>query len=354
MGHINYQCLRGRVHAVAPAAPPTNPHLWVILDVNGEQWFATINVRSDKDALGEPAGKSYLYYLVDADFDHPFVPSILARPEGLSAVERSFAGGALDFQRAGLFDPAAMRILPPEGPGHDGLVQRLTAILALAKNQDCDVFFYGNAFMKDNPRQTDAAFGYTPQTPFGLDNVHMAQGDPQSINARLRENGVWHDGACFVWDGRASRMTAVFLSFQSQAWHTNDSGDPMDGATGAEAPAYDFSKADGGLIMPPPPRLAQLTSVHRRPDGAASVVLTNMSHDALDLSGWALVIDARAPVDLPSAKLGPGLPLSVALAPGSLEDRGGVLMLVNPSGLSVHCVAHCGGDPVAGWSSSLG
>ena len=73
------------------------------------------------------------------------------------------------------------------------------------------------AFRKDNPRQTDAAFGYTPQTPFGLDNVHMAQGDPQSINMRLRENGVWHDGACFIWDGRASRMTAVFLSFQSQA-----------------------------------------------------------------------------------------------------------------------------------------
>ena len=53
-------------------------------------------------------------------------PSILARPEGLSAVERSFAGGALDFQRGNLFDPNAMRVLPPEGPGDDGLVQRLT------------------------------------------------------------------------------------------------------------------------------------------------------------------------------------------------------------------------------------
>jgi uncharacterized protein YukJ len=128
----------------------------------------------------------------------------------MSAVERSFAGGALDFQRAGLFDPNAMRVLPPEGPGHDGLVQRLTGILQLAKDQDCDVFFYGNAFMKDNPRQPDAAFGYTPQTPFGLDNVHMAQGDPQSINMRLRENGVWHDGASFVWDGRAGRHDRGF------------------------------------------------------------------------------------------------------------------------------------------------
>src|SRR5271157_4633581 len=119
VAHINYQCLRGKVHAVAPAQPPTNPHLWMLLEANGEQWFATINVRSDKDAPGEPAGKSYLYYLVDTDFEHPFAPSILARPEGLSPVERSFAGGAMDFQRAGLFDPNNMRVLPPEGPGHE-------------------------------------------------------------------------------------------------------------------------------------------------------------------------------------------------------------------------------------------
>jgi uncharacterized protein YukJ len=111
----------------------------------------------------------------------------------------------MDFQRAGLFDPTAMRVLPPEGPGHDGLVQRLTGLLQLAKDQDCDVF---------SPRTIR-----TPPTPFGLDNVHMAQGDSKAINVRLHENGVWHDGACFVWDGRARRM-AIFLSFQSQGWHT--------------------------------------------------------------------------------------------------------------------------------------
>jgi hypothetical protein len=180
----------------------------------------------------------------------------------------------------------------------------------------------------------------------------MTQGDPQSINIRLRENGVWHDGASFVWDGRAQRMTAIFLSFQSQAWHTDDSGDPIGGATGAEAPTYDFSKGDGAPVMPRP-RLAQLTSAHCGPRNAASVVLTNMSHDPLDLSAWTLVIDAKTPIDLPATKLGPGQPLSVTLTPGSLKDRGGVLMLANPASLAVHCVAYRGGDPVAGWSSSL-
>ena len=353
VAHINYQCLRGKVHAVAPAQPPTNPHLWILLEANGEQWFATINVRSDKDAPGEPVGKSYLYYLVDTDFEHPYRTSILARPEGLSPVDRSFVGGAMDFQRAGLFDPTSMRVLPPEGPGHDGLVQRLTQIMQFAKDQDCDVIVYGNAFQKDNPHQTDAAFGYTPPTPYGLDNVHMAQGDPQAINARLHENGVWHDGACFVWDGRAKRMTAIFLSFQSQGWHTNDNGDLIFGATGAEAPAYDFSKGDGALITPPP-RVAQLTTAHRGPDGVCSVVLTNMSPAPLDLTGWALLVDTQTTTVLPSATLAPGQPISIALPGGRLANTGGVLTLFNPADLSVHCVAYSGGDPEAGWSSTLG
>ena len=244
MAHIDYQALRGKVHAFAPAAPSSNPHLWVILEADGQQWFATINVRSNKDAPGEPVGKSYLYYLVDTDFAHPIVPSILARPEGLSPVERSYAGGALDFQRGNLFNPNAMRVLPPEGAGDDGLVHRLDAHSASSpRRKRRDVFFYGNAFAKDNPHQTDAAFGYTPDTPFGVDNIHMAQGDPREVNNRLHENGVWHDGACFIWDEAGRRMTAVFLAFQSQGWHTNDSGDLIFGATGCEAPPMIIPKA---------------------------------------------------------------------------------------------------------------
>ena len=197
MSHINYQSLRGKVFAYAPAEPAGNPHLWVVLEAEGQKYFATINVRSNKDAPGDPIGKSYLYYFIDADYDHPIVPAILERPQGMSQVERSYPGGALDFQRGALFNPNAMRVLPMEGPGDDGLVHRLTANLQLAKQQDCEVILYGNAFAKDNPHQTDAAFGFTPDTPFGLDNVHMAQGDPRQIDARLHENGVWHDGADF-------------------------------------------------------------------------------------------------------------------------------------------------------------
>jgi len=344
--------LRGKVHAVAPAEPPTNPHLWVVLEADGKLWFATINVRSNKDEPGEPVGKSYLYYYIDHDFSHPIVGSVLARPSSLSPVERSYAGGAVDFLRGNLFDPNAMRVLPPEGLGDDGLAHRLTAMLQYAKAQDCDVFFYGNAFAKDNPHQTDQAFGYTPDTPYGLDNIHMTQGDPQAIDLHLHENGVWHDGACFIWDARARRMNAIFLAFQSQAWHTNDEGALLYGATGCEPPPYDFTAAAPSPLAIPA-RAAEITSAHRAPDGTATVIIANMGAETIDLSQWRLLVDAKATYPLPATPLAPGRPLAAPLPAGALNDAGGLVTLLNSAGLRVDGVAYLGGDAKSGWSTSF-
>ncbi len=352
MGHINYSCLRGKVHAFAPAAPATNPHLWVLLEADGRLWFATINVRSDKGQLGDPVGKSYLYYLIDNDFRHPIAPSILARPQGLSSVNRDYASGALDFQRGNLFDPRAMRVLPMEGQGGDNLEHRLTAILQVAKDQGNDVLFYGNAFNKDNPHQTDAVFGFTPDTPFGLDNIHMAQGDPKAIDVHVRENGVWHDGACFIWEEHARRMTGAFLAFQTQAWHTNDNGELIYGVTGCEAPLYEF--ADGlGEPLPLPNRAAELTSLHRAPDGTGTLIVANMTNAPIALAGWTILAQAERTIPLPATALLPGQPLSVPLGPHMLDDAGGVLSLVNPANLRVDGVAYLGGDAAGGWSTSF-
>ncbi|MGO9740306.1 MAG: DUF2278 family protein [Roseiarcus sp.] len=352
MGHIDYRSLRGKVHAFAPAEPTGNPHLWVIVEAGGAKYFATINVRSNKDAPGDPIGLSYLYYLTDHDFDHPIVPRILERPLGMAPVERSYAGGAIDFHRGNLFDPNNMRVLPAQGPGDDGLVHQLGALLQAALSQSSDIVFYGNAFHKDNPHQTDAAFGYTPDAPFGLDNIHMSQGDPHEINVRLRENGVWHDGAAFVWDAPARRMTAIFLAFQSQGWHTNSSGDLIGGATGCEAPRYDYSGPTPRLVLPLE-RAAEITSAHKNPDGAGSAVIANMSAAPLDLVGWRLMIDAEISFPLPPRRLDPGEPMSVPLPAGALDDRGGLVTLINAANLRVDGEAYRGGDGAKGWSTSF-
>ena len=352
MARINYNCLRGKICDFAPAEPRTNPHLWVILEENGRKWFATINIRSDKDALSDPVGASYLYYFIDSDFSHPVIPSVLARPSGLSPVLRDYSSGALDFQRGNLFDPRQMRVLPAEGEGEDTLVHRLLAIFQVAKNVGADVFFYGNAFPRDNPHQTDAAFGYTPSTPFGVDNIHMTQGDPRAIELRVRENGVWHDGACFIWDDASRRMTAVFLAFQAQAWHTDENGEPLPGATGAEPPRYDFANGPGEP-RPTPSRVGEITSAHRAPDGSSAVIVTNMSPSPLGVSGWSIIAQARQTIGLPATTLAPGQTLSIAGPPGFLVDGGGILTLRDGAGLGVDGVAYLGGDGARGWSTSF-
>jgi len=350
--HINYQSLRGKVHAYAPAEPAADPHLWVILEAAGEKYLATLNARSQRDAAGEPIGKSHLRYLIDCDFDHPIVPSILGRQLGMSEVERTYAGGALDYQRGNLFDPAAMRLLPAEGPGDDTLAHRLGAILQVAQLQNSEVIFYGNALLRENPYQTNAAFGYTPNAPYSLDNIHMAQGDPRDVNVRMHDNAIWHDGAAFIWDDRAHRMTAIFLAFQSQSWHSNTMGDYLHGATGCEAPSYDYSGAEPQLVLPPP-RAAEITSAHRRPDGPGSAIIVNMGASDLDLTGWRLLVDAEISFPLPARALGPGEPLALPLPAGALNDRGGLLTLLNGSKLKVDGTAYSGGDGAKGWSASF-
>ncbi len=350
MARINYNCLRGKLSAFAPA-PGTNPHLWVILEEGGRQWFATINIRSDKDAPTDPVGKSYLYYLIDNDFRHPIIPTILARPNGLSPVARDYSSGALDFQRGSLFDPRLMRVLPSQGEAGDSLAHRLQAIFQVAKATGADLFFYGNAFRKDNPHQTDAAFGYTPNTPFGLDNVHMTQGDPRSIDLRVHENGTWHDGACFVWDDSAHRMTAIFLAFQVQAWHTDENGEPVPGVTGSEPPAYDFDH--GFTPLPLKPRAAEIASAHRAPDRTGAVLVANMSAAPLDLAGWSILVDAETVIALPAGAVGPAQAVSFPLPAGALDDEGGILTLRDPAGLRVDGVAYSGGDAAHGWSTTF-
>jgi len=360
-GHhmIFYQALRGKIHAFAPAPKnedgSVNPHLWVVVEAAGHLWFATINVRSDKEPVGAPVGHSYLYYLIDTDFSHPIVPTILARPQGLSpmhgAIEHSYNAGALDYQRGNLFDPGAMRVLPPEGEGDDGLVQRLSALLQVARQQGDDVIIYGQTFKMQKPHQTDGAFGYTPDGPFGMHNIHMAQGDQPDLFPHGDETCVWGDGGCFLWDDTAKRMTSVFLAFQSQRWHTDDKGIPAEGVTGEEPPTYDFSS--GGAPVAPAVRAAEITSMHRLPDGTVSIVVTNMGTAPLDLTGWSLLADAARSLPLPAQTLAPGAPLAFAPPNDAISDGGGILSLFNPQNLKVDGVAFLGGNPQQGWSDSF-
>ncbi|MFL9898021.1 DUF2278 family protein [Paraburkholderia fungorum] len=347
MGQINYSCLKGKIDRFKPA-PVGNPHLWMLVEVGSDSFFATVNVQSSKGMPGLPVAGSYLNFLVDEDFRHPIVAYLRQLTPGLADQERSYAAGAVDYIKGNLFDPRKMRVLPSQSSGGDDLVHRLSALLGLAREQNDDIVIVGSQF-RTSQGQTDAVFGETPE--FGIDNTHMAQGDPAAIDDKLHENGAWHDGAIFLLSTNTDRVTAIFLAFQTQAWQTDTDGQPADGTTGFEAPRYDFSNGGLGNLVPTPSPLAELTSLNRLADGTGRLVIANMSTESLDVSDWSV----RAPdtaQNLPATTIAPGQPLTIDLTGNFLNDAGGILSLIDSHGLKVDGVGYLGG-PATGWSTSF-
>lgn len=347
MAKINYSYLKGKIDRFKPA-PSGNPHLWILVDAGPESFFATVNVQSSKDAPGSPVAETYLNFTIDDDFRHPIVDHLRRLGPGMDQQERSYATGALDYIKGNLFDPRRMRVLPSQSAGGDDLVHRLQALFALARDQNDDIVVVGSQF-RTSPGQTDAVFGETPE--IGIDNTHMAQGDPPEIDQRLHENGAWHDGAIFLLSANTDRVTAIFLAFQTQGWQTDAQGQPLDGTTGFEAPRYDFSGGGLGNLVPVSPPLAEFTSLNRLADGSRRLVIANMSKGPLDVSGW-LITSPNASMELAPTTVEPGQPLSIEVTNDLIFDAGGVLSLIDTRGLKVDGVAYLGG-PATGWSTSF-
>jgi Uncharacterized conserved protein (DUF2278) len=249
----------------------------------------------------------------------------------IDRVESSYAAGALDYIKGNLFDPRRMRVLPTNSNGGDDLVHRLMAQLSLARDQDHELFIFGSRF-RTKPRQTDLAFGFTPNE--GIDNIHMAQGDLTAVQEKIHENGAWHDGGMLILDRNTGRVMAIFLSFQTLSWQTDKRGQPLSGRTGYEAQPFDFSTG-GGIPVKSQSPIAELTSLHRATDGAATLVFANMSNDTLDATGWSIEANADKTLTLQATTIPPGRSFVIELPAAFVRDKGGILTLYDREGLNV-------------------
>ena len=63
----------------------------------------------------------------------------------------------------------------------------------------------------------DKVFGFLPGN--GVHDIHMNQGNSQEFR---RDDGVWQDGGLLLHYPSQDQWVAIFLAFQSQAWHTDD------------------------------------------------------------------------------------------------------------------------------------
>jgi uncharacterized protein YukJ len=300
------------------------PHLQVhLVHRNDEHWRVAVNVESRQ-------APSELLYLVEDDFRHPVTAALAELAAGWHPLAPGADGPHLDYVRGNLFDRARMRLLPPalEGPDND-LADLLDHWLGRAvADRGATVFAFGQRWGPD-AGVTDDVFGFAPAS--GVHDIHMNQGSAAPFD---RDNGVRQDGALIVRFPRPERWVAIFLAFQSQAFHTDDvTGHALD-ATGAPAADSAAVRIVAAMVNPPGPA----------PE-AESVLLLNASPQAVDLSGWRIADRAGQTCPVPDGPLDPGDTRRVALGGGVvLGNGGGTISLLDASGLKTGGVAYTAAD----------
>jgi uncharacterized protein YukJ len=320
-----YGVLRGKAVDRRREGSSDTPHFQIrVADGAGVEFRIAVNVKSQ-------SAPSDLLYLLENDFRHPATTGLEALAPGWHDLPRTPGDVSLDYVRGNLFDPALMRALPPDAAGPDNdLADVLDAHITRAMGDpSADVYAFGQRWGPE-AGIPDKVFGFDPGD--GVHDIHMNQGNDPHF---ARDDGVWQDGGLLVHFPAASRWVAIFLAFQSQAWHTDD-------ATG---------HAIGGPPPPPEPQPAGEATAIRilaamvNPVGPApeheSVLLVNASPSAVDLTGWRIADRLKRTCPLPVQSVGAGELLRVPVTePAQLSNQGGLITLLDAAGLKVAGVAY--------------
>ena len=168
----------------------------------------------------------------------------------------------------------------------------------------------------------------------------------QGNSERFRnDDGVWQDGGLLVYFPSVDRWTAVFLKFQSQSWHTNDStGHTI--TTPAPVPVPSVPPGpEPSPVAPGEPDLririvAALVNPHGGDQGQETVTLLNVTDVDQPLAGWALANRNKAKFTLAGViKAGATATFTLSVDV-PLSNDGGLISLLDASGLKVHGVSY--------------
>ncbi|HEX8132127.1 MAG TPA: DUF2278 family protein [Actinomycetes bacterium] len=326
-----YGVLAGRVVGRRAEGGTDTPHYQVHVRGGGVDYRVAVNVLSQERP-------SELLYLADEAFDHPLVQELPGLPDGFGELPSAAGGLALDFIRANLFDRTLLRPVPATAPGPDNdLADKLDHFVERAQaDPAARVYAFGQRWGPE-PRVPDKVFGFSPGN--GVHDIHMNQGNSQQFR---QDDGVWQDGGLLLSFPDQGQWVAIFLAFQSQAWHTDDqTGHAITGPGPEPTPADQRVRIVATLVNPRGPA----------PE-AETVTLLNAGPDDLDLAGWSIVDQAKRRLVLDGGVLPAGEAVRVALGSTvQLGNRGGLVTLLDPEGLKVDGVAYTKSQAAAeGWS----
>ncbi len=333
----NYSVLKGRpIHNRLGSSK--TPHYQVQVSANGDMYRIAINVRSQDGSEVEFAVKS--------QFKHPITDLIAPLQEGRHPVASQPGGMALDFIRGNLIQPNEFRPLPVSASGPDNdLNEKLDAYVQRAMSDEAAMIYaFGDTWGPE--AKADQYFGFKPGQ--GIHDIHFNQGNPQGSHDQ--DNGAYQDGGLIFQFPNENQWVAIFLKFQSQAWHSSE---PSAGGNGGEVvvspdPAYpdlphtpvDFDQIPGADV---PDGLVRIVAAYvndtHSPEHETVTLLNTADYD-VDLTGWQIKDKQKNGMTL-QGKIAAGQTLRVDIAaPVALSNKGGIITLINKQGLKVHGVSY--------------
>jgi uncharacterized protein YukJ len=316
-----YGVLAGRVVDRKAEGGTDTPHYQVQVAAGGEQFRVAVNELSKEHP-------SELLYLADEAFHHPIVQDLLALPEGvqLPPEHARWAGAGLHPGQPVRPDAAARRTGNRARADND-LGDKLDHFVERAEADPAARLYAFGQRWGPEPGIPDKVFGFLPGN--GVHDIHMNQGNSQQFRS---DDGVWQDGGLLLHYPAQDQWVAIFLAFQSQAWHTDDqTGHAITGPGpgGPEAPDHTV-RIVAALVNPIGPA----------PE-AETVTLVNASTQDLDLAGWSILDQEKRQLVLEGGLLASGDAVRIHLGPPvALGNRGGLITLLNPDGLKVDGVAY--------------
>jgi uncharacterized protein YukJ len=309
-------------------ATSNSPHYQIHATDGALSHRIAVNVRSQLPP------SEVLYYVAE-DFRHPITAGLQQADPGFTPLNSAPGGLALDFIRGNLFDPSEMTPLPlsESGPDND-LNEKLDRQVQQALSEE-DAFVYAFGEPWGPEPQADRYFGFQPG--HGIHDIHMNQGNAGRF---VDQDGVWQDGALLMHFPAQQRWSAVFLAFQSQAFHTDD--------------------ATGHRLETPPEKdelpvaiIAALVNAKGDETAAEAVTLINRTDSDVMLDGWALADKNKRQKSLSGLRLARYATATVVVRENSqmqLSNDGGIITLLDAEGIKIHGVSYTKQDAAReGW-----
>jgi uncharacterized protein YukJ len=339
---IQYGILKGRPIAVKFAAGANDHYQIHIVDETTDYRIA-INVKSSQSPPD-------LLFLIDENFTYPTLDELSQLPLGFKPLpDRKPGGLALDYIRGNLFDRTQMVPLSASIPGaNNDLNEKIDQYVQRALLDETALIYAFGARWGPEEQKKDKYFGFLPGN--GIHDIHMNQGNDVG---HAGDDGVWQDGGLLLQFPSEKHWVAVFLKFQSQAWHTDDrTGHALPTTTfeptvpaAPKASAGDEAQPTSPTSFPTEPQgLVQIVAALVNPKGQApeqeTVTLLNTSPQAIDLSGWAIADRLKNKHTLTGAIESGATKLVTLPSTVQLSNSGGLITLLNQEGLKVDGVAY--------------